>query len=326
MRFTPRHGSRALVVLLASAAMLAPTPASAWVYRSDDGTMEGSLDFDFNDDYAAKRFYLLPGDEDNVKTATLWVYAKGQNCTATGGLQTLSNNGTSFLTYDPCTLWSSSSYGWHSFDVPPALLVDDENQFRILDNAVTWADQGAFFGMDTHGSGGYSAAYANYVTSPGELMWFLVTTHYRGGRPARGVATIHRLANGAATFALSPSSAGWTCVDVHTGASVTTGSSLAVPNPGVQCEPSASYGEWCHSVNAGGYQAAGGLGTLRVTSACTYLSSTVNVTSPAVNPNASGLVTGSGYTPWRCTVNDASLPTPVDYTVFCAANVDTQNT
>jgi hypothetical protein len=320
---------RALVVLLATAAVLAPvTAASATVFRTDDGSREASVDFDYNDDYAAKHIWVTTGEEVDVKTATLWVYAAGQNCTASGGQETLQDNGHAFLTYDPCSIWSDSVYSWHAFDVPASLIVAGDNKFQVLDDAVTWTDRGAYFGMDTNSGSGYTAAYNNYTTVSGELMWFLVTTKYRGGQPARGFATIHRLTTGAATFALSPSSAGWHCVDVHNGASVATGSSLVVPNPGVQCDPSATYGEWCNSASAGAYQVAGGLGTLVVTSACTRLApATAYVTLPTLDPNTSALVSGHGYTPWRCTVNDSGVATPrVDYLAWCGANLDTQNT
>ena len=148
---------------------------TAILVRDDDGTMEASLDFDFTDDTATKSLVVASSDLLRATSATLWVYAQGQNCGVVGGTQTLKVNGIAVSTsYNPCTRWPTGSFGWASFAVSTTSLLAGANTVQILDVGGSFSDRGAFFGIDTQRDYARSTIRSNGgVDQTGELMWYL---------------------------------------------------------------------------------------------------------------------------------------------------------
>jgi hypothetical protein len=136
--------------------------------------------------------------------------------------------------------------------------------------------------------------------------------------------TIHRFPpSGTVVLLAAPTTFGWSCVDVHSGLAVSVGSVLVKPNPGVSCTPPANVGQTCIYLDAGGYHAHPGLGTLNVTSSCGAFSVTETLSLPFGDPGFSTSLTGSGPVPWNCTVDESGLiiPPEPDYWVFCDVHV-----
>jgi hypothetical protein len=147
---------------------------------------------------------------------------------------------------------------------------------------------------------------------------------------ARGHVTIHRFPATTGGIAgarlwvapVAQNGAAWACTDVHTGLAVAQGSMLTTPHPGVSCTPPAQYTQLCSRVDAGGYHADAGSGTVRITSACTNLSTSATVKVPESWPGYSTTVTGTGATPWSCTVQETlAVPDQTDYWTFCDVNL-----
>jgi hypothetical protein len=325
MSWNALRRARSLAVLAVAGTLLVPAlaHASTVTVRDDDGSREATLDFDYTDDAARKDLVVTAGDLSGVTSAKLWVYSSAQNCSATGCSQSIDANGTSLGVFDPCVTFSSTGYVWASFAVPVPALIAGTNTFTAHDSGATWADQGSLFGIDTGHDFGRSIAVANGgADMAGELMWYLELTKPDGGTPTgRAHITIHRFSSGGAFLLAAPTPLGWTCLDVHSGLSVSPGSALVLPDPGVTCTPPT--GNQCTSLDAGGYHASAGLGTLTVTSACTGLSVSQSMSLPFSDPGYSNTVTGSGSTPWDCTVDESGLRTKTapDYWVFCDINL-----
>jgi hypothetical protein len=140
--------------------------------------------------------------------------------------------------------------------------------------------------------------------------------------PQRAHVTIHRFPTGVVLLA-APTTLGWTCNDINNNAPVGVGSALSLPDPGVSCLPPAGASQDCTSVNAGGYHAAAGGGTLDVTSACVGLSVTQSLSLPFSDPGFSTSLAGSGTMPWDCFTDESGLVIPPnpDYWVFCDVNL-----
>jgi hypothetical protein len=249
------------------------------------------------------------------------VHASAENCGTSTGSQVIDANGAGLGAFDPCAVFGASGYVWRSFAVPLGALAPGTNRFTAPDDGTSATDRGSLFGIDTGHDFGRSFASANGgADMNGELMWYLEIT--KPGPPAgRGHITIHRFSSGGAFLLAAPTVLGWTCVDVHTGLTVGIGSTLALPDPGVSCTPSAA-GD-CTSLDAGGYHAAAGTGTLTVTSACTGLSVAQSMTLPFSDPGYSNLATGTGSAPWSCAADESRLGGvgDPDYWVFCDINL-----
>lgn len=147
---------------------------------------------------------------------------------------------------------------------------------------------------------------------------------------ASGHVTIHRFpaTTGAISGArlwvapMAQNRTPWACTDIHTGAPVTQGGLLTTPHPGVSCTPPSPYAPTCSRVDAGGYHADAGNGTVRVTSACTTLSASATVKVPENWPGYRTTVTGAGATPWTCTIHETlAVPDETDYWTFCDVNL-----
>jgi hypothetical protein len=323
MLSTVLRRARPLAALAVTATLLVPAVARAAtvVVRDDDGSREATLAFDWTDDTATKDLNVAPADLGGATSARLWVYASAQNCGTGTGAQAFDANGTGLGAFDPCTAFSATAYGWTAFPVPLGALAPGVNRFAAHDDGASSTDRGSLFGIDTGHDYGRSIASANGGADlAGELMWYLEIT--KEGPPAgRAHITIHRFSSGGAFLLAAPTVLGWTCVDARTGATVGIGSPLTLPDPGVRCTPPVA-GD-CTSLDAGGYHAAAGLGTLTVTSTCGALSVSQSMTLPFSDPGYSSFVTGSGSTPWGCSADESRLGGlgDPDYWVFCDENL-----
>lgn len=147
---------------------------------------------------------------------------------------------------------------------------------------------------------------------------------------ARGHVTIHRFPAsmgsqlGGVRLWVAPvaqNGVAWTCRDVNTGNVVVRGSLLASPHPGVTCTPPSGYGARCVRVDAGGYHADAGSGTVTVASACGTLGVSATIQVPSSWPGYSRSAAGNGATPWTCRVTESlANAAETDYWVFCDAN------
>lgn len=146
--------------------------------RDDDGSREGAIDVDYDDDQAIK--YLIVSDADfaGATSVRLWVYAAGENCGSADGTHTLTVNGNALHTYEPCIKWSEGAYSWNWYAIPLDHILHSplgtSNSFEVSDSGVTWGDQGTFFGIDTTTDHDRSYISQNGGGDMyGELMWYL---------------------------------------------------------------------------------------------------------------------------------------------------------
>lgn len=150
------------------------------------------------------------------------------------------------------------------------------------------------------------------------------TYTHRGGTRAQAHVTMHRFSGNVVLLAAPSAGLGWVCRDVHTNAVVTAGATLSAPSPGVRCDPPPTSSDSCTALDAGGYHAVAGGGTLVVRSKCDTLTATQSLTLPFSDPGYSTTVTGTAYTPWQCEADESGLTGPLssaDYWVFCDINV-----
>ncbi len=122
------------------------------------------------------------------------------------------------------------------------------------------------------------------------------------------------------TARLVEAPAGYTCWDARTGQPVIQGDALAVPNPGVRCDPIIGSNR-CVRVGAGGYANAG-IGTIVPTSACSSFAASHPMTLPT-SPGGRTTASGEGTTTWSCTVAESpTVQLPItDYWVSCDINI-----
>ncbi len=123
---------------------------------------------------------------------------------------------------------------------------------------------------------------------------FIDSTHLRATSPAHAVVTVDVTVTTAAGTSATTAGLGWRCYDVHSGAAVSASSTLVTPNPVVRCDPPLSNSDACTSVDAGGYHADAGLGTLSVTSACSTLSVTQAMSLAVQQPGLLDAADGFG--------------------------------
>jgi hypothetical protein len=149
--------------------------------------------------------------------------------------------------------------------------------------------------------------------------------------PARGHVTNHRVpaATGSTVgevrlwvAPVAQDGRPWACFDLHTGAPVAQGSQLTSPDPGVSCLPPPSFSDRCGRVDAGGYHAEAGSGTVTITSTCGPLAVSATVEVPRSWPAYGRSALGDGSTPWTCQVAESLRDRlETDYWVFCDANL-----
>lgn len=196
---------------------------------------------------------------------------------------------------------------------------------RIGDVVVMSVDGGTFTGTHTITSPVGNPCGASNVRAR-------VIIQIAGDFPARarGHITIHRFPQSSGALGgvrlwaapVAQNGAPWTCYDVHTGAVVEQGDLLTSPDPGVSCTPPAPYGTACNRVDAGGYHADAGSGTVDVTSACTVLSVTAHIEVPQSWVTVSRSAGGYGTTPWTCQATESlANRDETDYWVFCDVNL-----
>lgn len=137
---------------------------------------------------------------------------------------------------------------------------------------------------------------------------------------------------GSVSFARAPGAAvlrtvpyGWTCTDVHTAATVTRGSLLTVPDPGVSCVPGPGYTVRCDWLEVTAALAPATLGRVHVTEECGALGQTRTFTAGQARlaEVASGrygryTLTGLQPPPLRCVTGEDTHPAEPAYTVVCA--------
>lgn len=185
--------------MLLPALLVLPVPGTAHAagtYRFDDGTPETELLVDASDgkDTAWIWFTLPYGEPHGSTGATLWVYGRAIHCGVAGTQRLVTHRGV-VATFDPCTTFPTTGYGWHAFTVP----------IELIDRGTAWfsiEDDGALPGSD--------AAYAvdTSVWSSGirehdltgtrqldaALMWYLDLTgsvpHMAGGWYVQDYGTV----------------------------------------------------------------------------------------------------------------------------------------
>ena len=155
---------------------------AAGTYRDDDGTRETAVLLDSFYDRATKRLHLPSGHLAGATGATLWLYARAEACAEPGWDDDIRvNEGYLVASYDPCALWSESSYGWHGFPIPMARLKDGQvNEFRIYSSNGTRTGHNAYYGVDTTSDNGRSDVHEEDPSFSGdidgELMVYLELT------------------------------------------------------------------------------------------------------------------------------------------------------
>jgi hypothetical protein len=150
--------------------------------RYDDGTRETAVRNDWTDgiDSVWDHFQLPAGTARGSTGATLWVYAEAVGCAIPGNAQRLQVNGYPIATFDPCTTFPETDYGWHGFDVPIEY-VTDSDWVTVYDSDGRDERPGASadYAVDTS-SFGHSTITQHDLTGwhdiTGELMWYLELT------------------------------------------------------------------------------------------------------------------------------------------------------
>ncbi len=83
-------------------------------------------------------------------------------------------NGYVVSTFDACSEWSSSGFGWESFSVPLSHLSRrTTNTFYLNHLSGDWTANAVFAGVDTSTDYGRSGITQNGASMAGELMWCL---------------------------------------------------------------------------------------------------------------------------------------------------------
>jgi hypothetical protein len=183
VRGLAKAGVRTLVAAAVVLAVGAPTAAYAATntWADDDGTAESSVHVDASDDWAVKEYTVHDGMITSATSATLEIYGRAAGCGTSGATQQLSTyNARLIATFDPCTRFPTTGFGWASFPVPIGYLNEARLSFGVRDVA---AGPTAHYAIDTDGSGGGSFVVDGgmYGWIDGELMWRLVTD---GNTPA----------------------------------------------------------------------------------------------------------------------------------------------
>jgi hypothetical protein len=149
-----------------------------------------------------------------------------------------------------------------------------------------------------------------------------------GGLPVgRMHITIHRFSEGGIRLLVAPSPGlGWVCRDMVADGSpaVMVGSTLAGPNPEVQCTPPPDLDPpACMTLDTGGYHAAAGGGNLTVWSECDGLAASATMSLPFQDPGFKSQSAGAGVFPWTCRADESGLVAGIapDYWFFCDVNL-----
>jgi hypothetical protein len=172
------HRTRRFLVVVAAvtgSTLVFAGPASATCYsRTDDGSAERTLDFDFNDDSATKTLNTGPiVDLTHSATASLSMEGQAYGCNGTNG-NALLVNGTLAASFDACTIWPTS-YSWDgTINFPAALLHSGANTFQLIDTSTSWSD-GVYLGVDSNTFAGTSSMTQNGTPITGELIWQLTS-------------------------------------------------------------------------------------------------------------------------------------------------------
>lgn len=137
---------------------------------------------------------------------------------------------------------------------------------------------------------------------------------------------------GSVSFVRAPGAAvvrtvpyGWTCTDVHTAATVTRGSTLTVPDPGVSCLPDPGHTVQCDWLEVSAALAPTTLGRVHVTEECgtlgvtrTFAAGQARVAELASGRYAYYDPAGLEPPPLRCVTEEDTHPADPAYTAVCA--------
>lgn len=144
------------------------------IIRDDDGSRESYADIDYSDDTARKRLVLPSGATTGRTSATLYAYGQAVNCGSGGIRWEMEANGYVASTFDTCSKWPSTNFGWASFNVPLSYLNSGATNTFYLDHiSGDWNDNAVLVGIDTNTSPYNSDIVENSASMGGELMWYL---------------------------------------------------------------------------------------------------------------------------------------------------------
>jgi hypothetical protein len=157
-------------------ASVASSSAGPFEIRNDDNEKDIELDLDYSDDIAAKRFSIDPSWKTGRSTATLWIYGRAADCSASGVKWRLRINNNEIAQVNPCDKWSTSGSSWASFSFPFVWALTTQVNtvdFQLI-SGNDWSTRNVFLAVDTDTNAGTSDMRQNSTWLSGELMWSIV--------------------------------------------------------------------------------------------------------------------------------------------------------
>jgi hypothetical protein len=149
------------------------------VYRDDDATWEGQFGLNSPNDEATKSVIVGSNGLIGMQSARVWVCGMSQNPLDPRDTIRLEVNGHVWGDFNPCDIFSTDRYEWHSFEIMPSWLNEGGENEIVLDRT-----QGHGYGnylavgVDTDHDYGRSILLNEFYTDPendypGEVMIYI---------------------------------------------------------------------------------------------------------------------------------------------------------
>jgi hypothetical protein len=121
------------------------------VFRDDDGTMEGLFGLNSmwdspTGDQATKYIIISCNGLIGIQSARIWIYGIGQYPSGPQATIRLQVNGYTWGDFNPCDIFSTTDYEWHSFDINPSWLIEGGENEIFLDR-IRGYSSGNYLGL-----------------------------------------------------------------------------------------------------------------------------------------------------------------------------------